>query len=612
MLRQAQVRLRRSIAISDEATQKSFARFVDTAVGLVTLAASLVGGPSGTLLRVIVAKVGTKLVLLGPDYTATAFVEDVASEATGVIGGQVAVGLLAKGIPGIAAAARRTKLPLNPEITALAGKGARWAVDQIGSSLGSQVPGVILDDKGFHFPTAEEFVTALGITGAHHAKTRLTAGKRSTRVSSATGRPVDPTTAKADREIGALGKLDKAGETREYLRKNDALRLNLIKNPLANRVLKRCASLCYPQELKDRPDLVRTVEVTLAPLKRRNALDESATSLFLYERRGNIARAVEQLEGIAQGAQRNRGFFNDAVRRANRNEPVEIAQLGGAGQGVRARPATEAELAASNQRVADANTILQNPNASAQQQTAAMQAVLTRAVAEYRLIRERELVGLGREPVLTGDNLHQCCGQGRDVTVDAVAAMTIGSRIPVTVDRYRAQDFGFGAAHTFAVIRTPDGQAFIVDPTFGQFADRIARPADYTVADMVATPDGRRVAADLLRDGFVPLNRRHAELYMRGLGATEAQAAVAARGVVARNQGNRAVIRETVRNGEIVSDPQRPKAGNDDVLPRMGREGSLALIQGLINQLPAGDLRRRMLEDLRRRLAALPGDKPQP
>jgi hypothetical protein len=99
---------------------------------------------------------------------------------------------------------------------------------------------------------------------------------------------------------------------------------------------------------------------------------------------------------------------------------------------------------------------------------------------------------------------------------------------------------------------------------------------------------------------------------MRGLGATEAQAAVAARGVVPRNQGNMAAVRETLRNGEIVSDPQRPKAGNDDVLPRMGRDGSLALIQGLINQLPAGDLRRRMLEDLRRRLAALPGDKPQP
>ena len=57
----------------------------------------------------------------------------------------MAVGLLAKGIPGIAGAARRTRLPLNPEITALAGKGARWAVDQSGSSLGSQVPGVILD-----------------------------------------------------------------------------------------------------------------------------------------------------------------------------------------------------------------------------------------------------------------------------------------------------------------------------------------------------------------------------------------------------------------------------------------------------------------------------------
>jgi hypothetical protein len=601
-LRRAYIRLKRSIAVHDEATQRSFEEFVDTAVGLVTLAASLVGGPSGMLLRVIVAKVGTKLVLLGSDYSAKQFVEDVASEATSVIAGEVAVGLLGKGIPGLAAAARRTRLKINPEITALAAKGTRWAADQIGSSLGSQLPGVVLSGKDFHFPGAEDFVTALGVTGLHKVKGWIKGGKRPGPEPIPKRAATDPETVKADKEIEPLGKLDKAGETREFLRKNSALRLNLIKHRLGNQALKHCASLCYPEELKNKPELVTRVDKTLADLG-TGKYDVNQVNQYLYDRRGNIDSAVEHLEAFVFGAKEQGMNFDAEMRRVNRQEPSEIYDLAG-GQGVRKPPENAAELKKSNDAVSSAKNVLMDPKAAGAKQVSAVRVLIGRAIADYRALRQAELIKLKEGPVLTGDHLHQCCGQGRDVTSDAVAAMAASVKVPVTIERYQAADFGFGAQHAFAVIRTAAGDAFLVDPTFAQFADRIRRPHDYTVGDMVAKLEGQQIAANLMKDGFVPLNSATAELYMLGLGAKASEAANLAKGLD-RGGSNKASVVDTVGGGAI----KRTSAVGDktgQIVPPRGAGSTVAQIDDLLKSLPANDVLAQTLRQLRDKFQTLP------
>ena len=596
-MRRAYIRLKRSIAIHDEATQRSFSEFVDTAVGLVTLAASLVGGPSGMLLRVIIAKVGTKLVLLGSDYSAKQFVEDVASEVTSVAAGQAAVGLLGKGIGGLSAAARRTKLKLNPEITALAGKGARWAVDQIGSSLGSQFPGVVLGGKDLHAPGVQDFVTALGVTGLHTGKAWITSGKRSS-MPTPKRRDADPETVKADKEIAKLGKLDMAGDTREFLRINNALRLNLIKHPLANRVFKHCASLCYPEELKRRPDLIEKVEETLGKLK---SFDDGLVNHYLYERRGNIEAAVTHLEGLVEGTRGGRNF-DDTMRRVNQGEPPEIASLA-SGIGVRQPPHSRAALSASNQAVVDARNTLMDPNARPAEQVSAVRALIARAVADFRALRQVELMQQRKSPLLTGENLCLRCMPGRDITSDAVASMVAHLKVPVTIERYQAAAFVPGSRHAFAVIRTVAGDAFLVDPTFGQFADRMRRPGQYTAGPMVSTPEGQRLAANLLADGFIQLNPTNAQLYLRGLGASAPDAVNLAAGLSA-GKANKAFLIDVVGGGEV----KRTVTNWDDaahlVQPK-GKEGMIPYIDELIKP-PRNDVLAQMLRDLRRKFEELP------
>ena len=107
-------------------------------------------------------------------------------------------------------------------------------------------------------------------------------------------------------------------------------------------------------------------------------------------------------------------------------------------------------------------------------------------------------------------------GTSRDVTAENIAALARNSTTPVTIERYQINDFGVNEQHGFLIVRI-GGEAFIVDPTFGQFF----HPAGGTgpAEAMVAGPGGMDVAGALVRDGVVRLTPESAEAYVRGMGA---------------------------------------------------------------------------------------------
>ena len=363
-------------------------------------------------------------------------------------------------------------------------------------------------------------------------------------------------------------------------------------------MFKHCASLCYPEELKQRPDLIKRVEDALAKLP---SFDDALVNHYLYERRGNVEVAVTHLEGFVHGTRTGRNF-DDTMRRVNQGEPAEITALAG-GLGVRKPPQSSAELAASNQAVANAQSTLMNPNAPPAAQVTAVRALIGRAIADYRALRQVELARQHKSQLLTGENLRGCCGPGRDVASDAVAAMAAHLKVPVTIERYQAAAFVAGSRHAFAVIRTAAGDAFLVDPTFGQFADRMRRPGLYTAGPMVSTPEGQQIAANLMADGFIQLNPESARLYLRGLGASAPDAVNLGAGL-STGKANKAFLIDVVGGGEV----KRTVTDQGDVahVLEQGDEGAVAHIDELLKKLPANDVRAMTLRELREKFSRLP------
>jgi hypothetical protein len=107
--------------------------------------------------------------------------------------------------------------------------------------------------------------------------------------------------------------------------------------------------------------------------------------------------------------------------------------------------------------------------------------------------------------------------------------MLENSRVPIRVDAVSGTLLGEsagraveGAAHQFVIVRVKNGPAFLVDPTFGQFltpgSSNVRQFQRDIATGFLDTPQGMRLAHDLVNKGYVPLSRENLALYTRALG----------------------------------------------------------------------------------------------
>jgi hypothetical protein len=107
---------------------------------------------------------------------------------------------------------------------------------------------------------------------------------------------------------------------------------------------------------------------------------------------------------------------------------------------------------------------------------------------------------------LSSDVMKGACGEGRDVSVAALASMASKSVKPISIHRFQARNV-FGEVfpnHDFSTVTFSNGSQYVVDPTAGQFR-RSALSSQ--------VQDGE-FASQLIRDGFIPLDETTASLYV--------------------------------------------------------------------------------------------------
>ncbi len=277
------------------------------------------------------------------------------------------------------------------------------------------------------------------------------------------------------------------------------------------------------------------------------------------------------------------------------------------GEGITRPPDTLEELARSNDEVATARGTLAAGTARAELLDQSVVAIAERAVAEYRAVRVQEWARLTHRPAseirLTGESLMGTCGQGRDLTAEAIASLTIGSAVPVTIDRYQVNNLGIDELHGFAVVRAGDGTPYLVDATYAQFpGDPLTGEA--ARAEQAASPGRARVSNELLRSGLVALDEVTARNYLLNVGATPEVASAMARELMA---GKRAVLREVVQNGKI----ERRVPGEDvpedlrEADEGLGEHGLITQVDEMIVLTPVGTPEYELLRTLRERLGRI-------
>ena len=86
-------------------------------------------------------------------------------------------------------------------------------------------------------------------------------------------------------------------ETEKLLMGNDALRGALKENTLAAKVLKKCASPCFPENAT--ADQVRRLEHLLERVGKTGTYDENLLREYLYKRRDLLDSAIYDLGTVA-------------------------------------------------------------------------------------------------------------------------------------------------------------------------------------------------------------------------------------------------------------------------------------------------------------------------
>jgi hypothetical protein len=120
--------------------------------------------------------------------------------------------------------------------------------------------------------------------------------------------------ARADADITRLGKMDPDSEAR--LRADEPLRKALADQPLAAAALKKCASPCFPPGVT--PEQVARLDRLLSRLGETGGYDQAALKKYLYDRRGDLNKAISQIEGV-----KNTGDLNAYLKFFNEGGEVE-------------------------------------------------------------------------------------------------------------------------------------------------------------------------------------------------------------------------------------------------------------------------------------------------
>jgi hypothetical protein len=118
---------------------------------------------------------------------------------------------------------------------------------------------------------------------------------------------------------------------------------------------------------------------------------------------------------------------------------------------------------------------------------------------------------------------------------------------------------------------------------------------------MVSTPEGQRVAAALIRDGFVPLTRTAAQEYMVGLGASRHDSAGLGKDLT---NGLHVIVTDVVGEGRVIRSVTKAD-GDDDVRPPASHMSKDELDK-YIKMLPVDDTLAQQLRELYDRLRRLP------
>jgi hypothetical protein len=133
--------------------------------------------------------------------------------------------------------------------------------------------------------------------------------------------------ARVDKEMSSLGKMDKDSEAK--LRKDEPLRKALNDQPLAAAALKKCASACYPPDIK--PDQVARLDKILSRLAETGPYDEGALKKYLHDRRDNLDKAIADIAGVTNSKDLKAwlDFYNDPKKKVEKlppkGDPRELA-----------------------------------------------------------------------------------------------------------------------------------------------------------------------------------------------------------------------------------------------------------------------------------------------
>lgn len=133
--------------------------------------------------------------------------------------------------------------------------------------------------------------------------------------------------ARVDKEMGALGPMDK--DSAAKLRNDEPLRKALNDQPLAAAALKKCASPCYPPDIK--PEQVTRLDKILSRLAETGPYDEGALKKYLHDRRDNLDKAIADIAGVKNSKDLKAwlDFYNDPKKKVEKlppkGDPRELA-----------------------------------------------------------------------------------------------------------------------------------------------------------------------------------------------------------------------------------------------------------------------------------------------
>lgn len=151
-----------------------------------------------------------------------------------------------------------------------------------------------------------------------------------------------------------------------------------------------------------------------------------------------------------------------------------------------------------------------------------LETIVAGAVADLRALA---ILGKGG---LRPKDLAGACGIAKGQIPASVLSMLENSRVPIRIDAVSGNVLakmvggGVGAAHQFVIVRVDGGPAFLVDPTFAQFLTPGSPHVRQFQRDLgpgfLDTPQGMRLAQDLVNKGYVQLSKENVALYTRALG----------------------------------------------------------------------------------------------